>query len=78
MYFLNISENVRKGLNLSLKNFLIWKLDKKKKLFRKAYIENLDFFNKEHLLRYFNFYSKFKYFFGILKTTFYEYGLLKF
>ena len=48
------------------------KLNKKKKLFRKAYIENLDFFNKEHLLRYFNFYSKFKYFFGILKTTFYE------
>ena len=45
MYFKNISENVRKGLNLSLKNCLIGKLNKKKKLFRKAYIENLDFFD---------------------------------
>ena len=44
MYFKNISENVRKGLYLSLKNGLRGKLNKKKKLFRKAYIENLDFF----------------------------------
>ena len=53
MYFKNISENGRKGLNLSLKNFFVGKLNKKKKLFRKAYIEDLDFFNKEHLLKMF-------------------------
>ena len=45
MYFKNISESIRKGLNLLLKIFLYGKLNKKKKLFRKAYIENLVFFD---------------------------------
>ena len=44
MYFKNTSENVRKGVSSSLKFFLYEKLNKKKKLFRKYSIENLEFF----------------------------------